>query len=122
MSTYTFFVATEAYKFEATDSMLNIGEALIKKGHIIKGIFFFGSGVYNLKKDINCGTSMRNIPEKIKDFCAKNNIIVAGCSTWVSITGLQKSDFIDNAIIEGLGGLSEWVTESDKLLVFGAGG
>ena len=52
MTKYIFFISTEPYKFEAIDSMLKLGEAMIKKGHTIKGIFFFGTGVYNLKKEI----------------------------------------------------------------------
>ena len=122
MTTYTFFVSTEPYKFEAVDSLIEIGKAVLEKGNQIRGIFFYGTGVYNLKKDISCGTSIRNIPTKIQQFCQKNNIPVAGCSTWVSITGLKEPDFIDGATEEGLGDFSNWAVETDKLIVFGAGG
>lgn len=122
MTTYTFFVSTEPYKFEAVDSLIEIGKAVLKKGNVIRGIFFFGTGVYNLKKDISCGTSIRNIPTKIQQFSQENNIPVAGCSTWVSITGLKEPDFIDGATEEGLGDFSDWTTETDKLIVFGTGG
>lgn len=122
MSTYTFLIATEPYKFEAIDSMLKLAEALLAKGHTIRGIFFFGTGVYALKKEISCGTSMRNIPQKLEKFCTENEIPLAGCSTWVSITGLKETEFVDNATEEGLGDFSNWTIESDKLIVFGAGG
>ena len=121
MTKYVFFISTEPYKFEAIDSMLKLGEALIKKGHEIRGIFFFGTGVYTLKKEISCGTSIRNIPEKLEKFCVENNIPVAGCSTWVSMTGLKEEEFIENASEEGLGDFSNWSIESDKLIVFGTG-
>ncbi|MFX0036745.1 MAG: DsrE/DsrF/TusD sulfur relay family protein [Candidatus Hermodarchaeota archaeon] len=121
MTTYTFFVSTEPYKFEAVDSLIEIGKAMIKKGNKIRGIFFFGTGVYNLKKDISCGTSIRNMPNKIQQFCLENNIPAAGCSTWVSITGLKQQDFIEGATEEGLGDFSNWAIESDKIIVFGAG-
>jgi sulfur relay (sulfurtransferase) complex TusBCD TusD component (DsrE family) len=122
MTTYTFFISTEPYKFEAVDSFIEIGRAALKKGNTIRGIFFFGTGVYNLKKDISCGNSIRNIPSKIQQFCVENNIPVAGCSTWVSITGLKQPEFIDGATEEGLGDFSNWAIESDKLIVFGPGG
>ncbi|MFX1411536.1 MAG: DsrE/DsrF/TusD sulfur relay family protein [Promethearchaeota archaeon] len=122
MTTYTFFVSTEPYKFEAVDSLIEIGKAMIKKGNKIRGIFFFGTGVYNLKKDISCGTSVRNMPGKIQQFCLDNKIPVAGCSTWVSMTGLKQPEFIEGASEEGLGDFSNWAIESDKLIVFGTGG
>jgi len=121
MTTYTFFISTEPYKFEITDSLIELSKALIAKGHQIKGFFFFGSGVYNIKKDINTGTSIRNVPKKIQDFANQNNIPVSGCSTWVSLTGLKEEDFIDGATEEGLGDFSNWSVESDRIIVFGTG-
>lgn len=122
MKTYTFLVCTEPYKFEATDTLLNLCKAIIEKGNKIKGIFTFGSGVYNIKKDISTGTSTRNLPEKLEKFCQENGIIVAGCSTWVGLTGINEENFIKSGEDQGLGDLSNWAYESDKLIVFGAGG
>jgi sulfur relay (sulfurtransferase) complex TusBCD TusD component (DsrE family) len=99
-----------------------MGKAVLRKGNEISGIFFFGTGVYNLKKEISCGTSIRNIPEKIEKFSTENNIPVAGCSTWVSITGLKEQEFIEGATEEGLGDFSNWAINADKMIVFGAGG
>lgn len=122
MSKYIFFISTEPYKYQAVDSLIEIGKAAIRKGHEISGIFFFGTGVYNLKKEIRCGSTIRHIPEKIEKFCLENKIPVAGCSTWVSITGLKEHEFIEGASEEGLGDFSNWAIEADKLIVFGAGG
>ena len=121
MTTYSFFISTEPYKFEARDSVIEMGRALIKKGHSIKGLFFFGTGVYNIKGDISSGSSIRNIPKKLEEFATENNIPVVGCSTWVSLTGLKQPDFIEGATEEGLGDFSNWAVESDRLIVFGAG-
>ncbi len=49
MTSYTIMICTEPYKFQATDSLINLGEAIINKGNRITGIFFYGSGVYNIK-------------------------------------------------------------------------
>jgi len=122
MSKYVFFISTEPYKYQAVDSLIEIGKAVIRKGHEIAGIFFFGTGVYNLKKEISCGSSIRNIPEKIESFAFENKIPISGCSTWVSITGLKEPEFIEGATEEGLGDFSDWVINADKLIVFGAGG
>jgi sulfur relay (sulfurtransferase) complex TusBCD TusD component (DsrE family) len=121
MTTYTFFISTEPYKFEASDSLIELCKALIKKGNIVKGIFFFGSGVYNLKGGISAGATIRNLPEKLQNFALKNNIPLSGCSTWVSLTGIKEEEFIEGATEEGLGDFSNWSVESDKIIVFGTG-
>ena len=122
MTTFSFFISTEPYKFEASDSLIEMCKSLIKKGHAIKGLFFFGTGVYNIKGDVNCGSSIRDVPKKLEQFTIENNIPVSGCSTWVSLTGLNESNFIDGATEEGLGDFSNWAIESDKIIVFGTGG
>jgi len=121
MVVFTFVVCAEPYKFEAIDTMLNLGEAILKKGHQILGIFFYGSGVYNVKREINISSNMRNLPERLEDFIKKNSLNLSACSTWVNFTGLKSDDFIDEAHQVGLGGLSEWMAESDRVIVFGPG-
>jgi len=121
MVVFTFVVCAEPYKFEAIDTMLNLGEAILKKGHQILGIFFYGSGVYNVKCEINISSTMRNLPERLENFIKKNSLNLSVCSTWVSFTGLKSDDFIEEARQVGLGGLSEWMAESDRVIVFGPG-
>jgi tRNA 2-thiouridine synthesizing protein D len=121
MVVFTFVVCAEPYKFEALDTMLNLGEAILKKGHQILGIFFYGSGVYNVKQEINISSSMRNLPERLENFVKKNSLNLSACSTWINFTGLKSDDFIEGARQVGLGGLSEWMAESDRVIVFGPG-
>src|SRR5271157_4998354 len=121
MATFTFLLCTEPLKFEATDTVLNLAEAMLRKGHSICGIFLFGSGVYNMKKDIETGKTVRNLPKRLEDFCQEHDIEVVGCSTWIAATGIKPADRIDHSKEEGLGELSTWITTSDKLLVFGSG-
>ena len=47
MVSFTFIICAEPYKYEAMDTVINLVEAIIKKGHKIIGIFFYGSGIYN---------------------------------------------------------------------------
>jgi sulfur relay (sulfurtransferase) complex TusBCD TusD component (DsrE family) len=121
MTSFTFIISSEPYKFEAIDSLLNLGTAIIKKGHEIRGIYLFGSGVYNIKSGAHTGDEVRNLPEKLQNFCLENNIEIGGCSTWLSFTGIKKEEFIENGCIMGLGELSEWVEESDNVIFFGTG-
>jgi tRNA 2-thiouridine synthesizing protein D len=122
MAFFTFVVCTEPYKYEAVDTLINLGQAVINKGHQIQGIFFYGSGVYNIKGKIHTGDSLRNLPEKLQDFCKTHNIKLAACSTWLSITGINSSEFIEGTCQDGLGGLSELISDSDKVIFFGSGG
>jgi len=122
MATYTIMVSTEPYKYEATDSLIKLSQALLDKGNKIRGIFFYGSGVYNIKKDIETGVTIRNLPSRLEEFLKQNNIEIAGCITWIGLCGIKEPCFINGAKEEGLGELSNWAYKSDKLIVFGPGG
>jgi sulfur relay (sulfurtransferase) complex TusBCD TusD component (DsrE family) len=121
MTTYTIIVSTEPYKFEATDSLIALSRAILEKGNKIRVFFFYGSGVYNIKKDIETGITVRNLPKLLEDFIREHSIPVAGCTTWIGLCGLKESCFIEGAKEEGLGDLSNWSVESDKLIIFGTG-
>ena len=122
MVSFTFVVCTEPYKYEAIDTIINLGEAIIKKGHEILGIFLYGSGVYNIKDRKITADSVRNISEHLSQFTQKYNAKLAACSTWISFTGIQSNEFIEGACQEGLGGLSDLISQSDRVIFFGPGG
>jgi sulfur relay (sulfurtransferase) complex TusBCD TusD component (DsrE family) len=122
MVSFAFIVCAEPYKYEAIDTLINLGEAIFKKGHEITGIFFYGSGVYNIKDREIKDTSIRNLSERLENFCKINNTEFAACSTWTSFTGIKSEEFIEGAHQEGLGGLSLMIAESDKVIFFGPGG
>ncbi len=121
MTSFTFIVSSEPYKFEAVDSLLNLCEAILKRGHEIRGIYLFGSGVYNIKKGAHTGDEVQNIQERINNFCTKNNIEIGGCSTWLSFTGIRPDDIIEGACTMGLGELAEWSEDSDNVIFYGTG-
>jgi sulfur relay (sulfurtransferase) complex TusBCD TusD component (DsrE family) len=122
MVSFAFIVCAEPYKYEAIDTVINLGEAILKKGHQITGIFFYGSGVYNIKERKIKDPSIRNLSERLENFCKINNTEFAACSTWISFTGIKSEEFIEGAKQEGLGGLSLMIAESDKVIFFGPGG
>ncbi|MFW9773633.1 MAG: DsrE/DsrF/TusD sulfur relay family protein [Promethearchaeota archaeon] len=121
MLKFSFVITAEPYKYQAIDTAINLGEAIIKKGHQVAGIFFLGSGVYNIKKDRKLFSSIRDLPKRLQKFIEKSNADIAACSTWISITGLKESDFIKRACLDGLGGLSELIGKSDRVVFFGPG-
>ncbi len=121
MTTFTFFLSTEPLKFEAMDTALNIAEVLLRKGHKINGIFLFGSGVQNLKSDVETGKTVRNLPKRLDQFSRDNHVEVFGCSTWIAASGLKQGDMISCAKEEGLGALSTLLAHSDKVIAFGSG-
>lgn len=122
MVTFSFVLCAEPYKYEAIDTLINLGEAIINKGHQILGIFLYGSGVHVIKERSIKGTSTRNLPERLNKFCKKYHMKLTACSTWISLTGIKKSEFIQEACQEGLGGLSDLIARSDKVIFFGPGG
>jgi tRNA 2-thiouridine synthesizing protein D len=121
MVSFTFVICAEPYKYEAIDTAINLGEAIIKKGHTLLGIFFYGSGVFNIKNRKITTDSIRNISEGLSQFAQKYNAKLAACSTWISFTGIQSNEFIDGACQEGLGGLSDLISQSDRVIFFGPG-
>jgi len=76
MVVFTFVVCAEPYKFEAIDTLLNLANAVLRRDHTILGIFFYGSGVYNVKSNINISSSMRNLPKRLEEFIRNNKLIM----------------------------------------------
>lgn len=122
MVSFTFVVCAEPYKYEALDTLINLGEAIVNKGHEILGIFFYGSGVQSIKMREITDTSMRNLPERLKNFYKAHKAKLAACSTWISFSGMKSEEFIEGACQEGLGGLSDLIARSDRVIFFGPGG
>ena len=122
MVSFTFVVCAEPYKYESVDTLINLGEAIIKKGHQIIGIFLYGSGVYNIKERNISDASVRNLSGRLGEFCKKHDAKLAACSTWISFSGIKPDEFIGEACQEGLGGLSDLIARSDRVIFFGPGG
>jgi sulfur relay (sulfurtransferase) complex TusBCD TusD component (DsrE family) len=116
-----FVVQTEPYKFEAVDTLLNMVAAAKRAHHQVLGVFFFGSGVYSLQKEIDPGATVRNLVDRIKSELADSGIALVGCTTWMGMDGISKNNMMEGAKDEGLGTLTQIATEADKLIFFGPG-
>jgi sulfur relay (sulfurtransferase) complex TusBCD TusD component (DsrE family) len=118
----SFLVMTEFLKHQQIYTMLKMIEAAKAKSHEIKGVFFFGTSVVSLKKNVKLGKDTRNVPEAIGSLC-KENIPVYACQTWADNYGVfseDSEDVCEGIQVLGLGELSNMTYESDKLVVFGA--
>jgi len=122
MVSFTIVVCAEPYKYEAVDTAINLGETIIAKGHELLGIFLYGSGVHSIKSREFPYDSIRNISNRLSQFTKKYSSKLAACSTWISLTGIHSEEFVDGACQEGLGGLSDLIAQSDKVIFFGPGG
>jgi sulfur relay (sulfurtransferase) complex TusBCD TusD component (DsrE family) len=116
-----FLIQTEPYKFEAMDTLINMIRAAKRAGHVILGIFFFGSGVFSLQKRIDPGGGVRNLTERLQTEISEAGIPIIGCRTWLQTDGMWEENRIANAKDESLDVLTDIASEADKLIVFGPG-
>lgn len=114
-----FMVMSEFLKHQQVYTMLKMINAAKAKGHEIKGIFFFGSGVISLKKNVVLGKNTRNISEALEKV-AQGGIPIYACQTWADNYGVFPDKIPEGVEILGLGELSTMTYESDKLIAFGA--
>lgn len=116
---FTFVVLTEFLKYQHIYSLLNMVKAAQGKNHEIRGVFFFGTGVLNIKKNVKLGKGVINIPAALEDL-AKAKVPLYACQTWADDYGIFAEDAVPGIQIAGLGELADMVHECDKLIVFGS--
>ncbi|MHA1718855.1 MAG: DsrE/DsrF/TusD sulfur relay family protein [Promethearchaeota archaeon] len=112
-----FAVMTEFIKYQQIYTLLKIIEAAKAKNHQITGIFFFGTGVLNIKKGAHLGKSTRNIPQDLENL---HDIPKYACQTWADNYAIYPENAIEGLEITGLGELSNITAQSDKMIFFGA--
>lgn len=110
---------TEFMKHQQVYSLLKMVEAARAKNHTIQGIFLYSTAVINIKRNIELGKKIRNIPAEFEAL-AKEGVPIFACQAWSDYFGLFKEDIVDGVEILGIGVLSNMVSESDKLIVFGS--
>ena len=110
---------TEYLKHQQIYTMLKMIESTQKMNHDITGIFFFGTSVISLNKNVKLGKFTRNIPEAIERL-SEEGIPIYACQTWADNYGVNNENIVNGPEVLGLGELSNIVCESDKLVAFGA--
>jgi len=112
-----FAVMTEFLKYQQIYTLLKMIEAAKAKNHQITGIFFFGTGVLNIKKGAHLGKSTKNIPQDLENL---HDIPKYACQTWADNYAIYPENAIEGLEITGLGELSNITAQSDKMIFFGA--
>jgi len=111
-----FVVLTEYLKHQSVYSLISLISAAKAKGHEVLGIFFFGSGVFNIHKGAHLGKSTRDIPTELTTL----GVPIIACQTWADNYGIFPENAVEGADITGLGELSNITDEADKVIMFGA--
>ncbi|MHA1792241.1 MAG: DsrE/DsrF/TusD sulfur relay family protein [Promethearchaeota archaeon] len=118
MGRITFLVLSPPYTYQNTHTLIQLANAALKKGHSITGIFFFVDGVYNVKKSIIAEEGMIDIPRELIKLQEKG-VKIAVCAACADYRGITVEDSIDNVEMAGMGVFSDFLEETDKLVVFG---
>lgn len=115
---FTVLITEGPYNHEASDSAYNMVQAALKRGHEIRGIFFYHDGVFNVSNKTSPPQDDRHIPNRWAELGAQGIDIVA-CIAAAKRRGIVDELLVPNTRISGLGQLAKMVIESDRLVVFG---
>ncbi len=121
MGRIAFLVMTSPYTFQNSDTVIHLAKAAIKAGHEVTGIYLYTDGVFNVVKDIKPSDDRdRNISELFKEL-VEAGIPVVACPICAEYRGTMGQDkIIEGSSFDGLGALSEYVEDSDRILIFSA--
>jgi sulfur relay protein TusD/DsrE len=118
MASFTFMVCTASYTFENSDTLYSMIEATKQLGHKVSGVFFFVDGVINTSRKIKVEKGVRDLPAKLKAL-VDSGIPVVACSACSDYRGIDSEGIIDGTQLGGLMTLSDYIEESDRIIVFG---
>ena len=114
----TVVISEGPYTHEASDTAYHLVQAAIKKGHEIKGIFFYHDGVYNVTRFMEPPQDDRHIAKRWMQLGGQGIDIVV-CIAAGLRRGIVDKIPTDNIRISGLGQLAKMIMESDRTVVFG---
>ena len=115
---FSILILEGPYHHESGDSAYRFVEAALRKGHEIRGIFFYHDGVYNVTKLMEPPSDDRNIAKRWSEIGAKGIDIVV-CIAAAKRRGITPEIIVPNTRISGLGQLLEMAVDSDRLVTFG---
>ncbi len=118
MGSIAFCILSGPFTFQNSNSLIQLANAALAKGHQITGIFFFVDGVYNVNKKIKVEPGSLDVPVELKELADKG-VKMAACSSCSEYRGIGGGDLIPGAEFAGLATFSEFVEAADKVVVFG---
>ncbi len=127
---FTIVVYAAPYSSEAAHSALQFTAALLKAGHEVYRLFFFGDGVHNANRFTVTAQDEENLPLSWHRLILDNNLDAVVCVSSSLKRGLvdaseaKRHDFdagtlFDSSEIAGLGQLVDATTNSDRVVNFG---
>jgi len=121
MGKIAFLVMTSPYSFQNSDTVLKLAHATLKAGHEVIGIYLYTDGVYiNVNTIKPSDDRDRNIASLFKELVDKGVTIVS-CPICAEYRGTANEDLlIEGTGFDGVGALSEFVQEADRVLIFTA--
>jgi tRNA 2-thiouridine synthesizing protein D len=114
----TILILEGSYNHQASDSAYQLVRAALANGHEIRGIFFYGDGVYNVNKVMEPPQDDRHIAGRWAELGAQGIDIVV-CIAAAKRRGIVDDLLVPHTRISGLGQLAKMAMESDRLVVFG---
>ncbi|WJW76008.1 sulfurtransferase complex subunit TusD [Thiohalobacter sp. IOR34] len=114
----TVLIQEGPYNHEAADSAYQLIQACLRRGHEIRGIFFYNDGVYNLSNRMDPPQDDRHIARRWQEL-GEQGIDIVVCIAAAKRRGMVDELLVPNSRISGLGQLAKMVIDSDRLVVFG---
>ncbi|WXG45099.1 MAG: DsrE family protein [Promethearchaeati archaeon SRVP18_Atabeyarchaeia-1] len=114
---FAFLVCTGPYTFQNSDTLYAMIDALKKLGHRVSGVFFYIDGVINVSKKIKVEKGVRDLPAKLQ-LLVESGIPIVACSACSDYRGIDNDNIANGAQLGGLMTLSDYIEESDKIVVF----
>jgi sulfur relay protein TusD/DsrE len=118
MVSFAFLVCTAPYTFENSDTLYAMIEAIKDLGHKVSGVFFYIDGVINVSKKIKVEKGVRDLPAKLQAI-VDSGIPVVACCACSDYRGVDDDSIANGTQLAGLMTLSDYIEESDKIIVFG---
>jgi tRNA 2-thiouridine synthesizing protein D len=121
MGKIAFLLMTSPYSFQNSDTVIKLAHAAIKAGHEVTGIYLYTDGVYNNINSIKPSDDRdRNIADLFKELVDKG-VKVVSCPVCAEYRGTYNNEMlVEGTNFDGLGALSEFAEDSDRILIFSA--
>lgn len=106
------------YTYEDTDTIINMAEAAVNKGHEV-AIFLFADSVLAINGAVKPLKIDRDIPKKMGDLIQKG-VEVHICGICFQYRGLDREEIIPGAKLSGLPELASIIAEYDRFVSLSA--
>ena len=117
MAKIGFLLTLGPFQFENWETVANIAEAALDKGHQVQ-FFYYLDGVYNPIKYQTFPDLAVMPKDRVAKLVAKGAKIIA-CGVCVNARGLEKGkDYIEGVKVGGLPDFAEIVGDVDRLITF----